>query len=109
MQSSQHGFQQAQSCTSQLLEYCNDVTSALDCTRCIDVIYLDFSKAFDKVSHSLLLQKLRLRYVPYPLVNWIESFLNNRKQLVLVGAHFSDWAPVTSGVPQRFSAWSITI
>ena len=47
-----------------------------------------------------MLQKLRLRNVPYPLVNWIESFLNNRRQRVVVGAHFSDWAPVTSGVPQ---------
>ena len=58
LHSSQHGFQQSQSCTTQLLEYCNDITLSLDCKECMDVIYLDFSKAFDKISHSLLLLKL---------------------------------------------------
>lgn len=100
IRASQHGFQRGQSCASQLLEYCNDVTVALDRKCCVDVIYLDFSKAFDKVSHSLLLHKLRCRQIPNRLVRWIESFLLNRKQRVVLGEEFSEWAPVTSGVPQ---------
>lgn len=97
---SQHGFQRAQSCTSQLLEYFNDITLSLDSNQCVDVIYLDFSKAFDKISHSLLLHKLSSRNVPPTLITWIASFLHNRKQRVCLGASYSEWAPVTSGVPQ---------
>jgi hypothetical protein len=100
IRASQHGFQRGQSCASQLLEYCNAVTVALDRKHCVDVIYLDFSKAFDKVSHSLLLHKLRCRQLPNRLVRWIESFLLNRKQRVVLGEQSSEWAPVTSGVPQ---------
>ena len=47
----------------------------LDCKECMDVIYLDFSKAFDKISHSLLLLKLERRNIPRQLINWIASFL----------------------------------
>jgi hypothetical protein len=97
---SQHGFQPAQSCTTQLLEYFNDLTGALDSSICVDVIYLDFSKAFDKISHSLLLLKLQRRGLPSQLVAWIASFLANRRQRVALGSDYSDWAPVTSGVPQ---------
>ncbi len=97
---SQHGFQRAQSCTSQLLEYFNDVTLSLDRRLCVDVIYLDFSKAFDKVHHSRLLTKLQKRGIPQLIVNWIESFLLHRQQRVVLGTNYSDWAPVSSGVPQ---------
>jgi hypothetical protein len=104
LHSSQHGFQHAQFleifCTTQLLEYFNDLTSALDGSLCVDVVYLDFSKAFDKISHSLLLLKLQRRGLPSQLVAWIASFLANRRQRVVFGSDASDWAPVTSGVPQ---------
>ena len=100
MKTSQHGFQRAQSCTSQLLEYINDITLSLDQGLCVDVIYLDFSKAFDKVNHQLLLHKLRQRNVPVQLVAWIASFLCNRRQRVVLGMASSDWLPVASGVPQ---------
>jgi ribonuclease P/MRP protein subunit RPP40 len=100
LNSSQHGFQHSQSCTTQLIEYLNDVTMSIDRRQCVDVIYLDFSKAFDKISHSLLITKLIRRNVPRQLIAWIASFLSNRRQLVVLGATLSDWAPVTSGVPQ---------
>ena len=100
LHSSQHGFQQSQSCTTQLLEYFHDVTLSLDNHMCVDVIYLDFSKAFDKITHSLLLEKLYSRNVPRKLIAWIASFLHNRRQRVVLGTSYSEWAPVTSGVPQ---------
>ena len=66
----------------------------------MDVIYLDFSKAFDKISHSLLLLKLERRNVPRKLINRIASFLQNRRQRVALGSSYSERAPVSSGVPQ---------
>jgi len=100
LHSSQHGFQQSQSCVSQLLEYFNDITLSLSNRLCIDVVYLDFSKAFDKISHQLLIHKLKHRHVPKQLLEWIVSFLHCRRQRVVIGGNASTWAPVTSGVPQ---------
>ena len=54
----QHRFIAGKSCTTQLLEYIEDITQALDTGMGVDVIYLDFQKAFDKVPHQLLLKKL---------------------------------------------------
>jgi len=100
LHASQHGFQRAQSCTSQLLEFLKDITLSLDQELCVDVIYIDFSKAFDKVNHTLLLTKLKLRNIPEPLTVWIASFLSDRRQRVVLGKAYSEWLPVTSGVPQ---------
>ena len=68
--------------------------------RPVDVIYLDFAKAFDTVPHSRLIIKLRAFGVSEQLLNWISAFLSNRKQRVVRGSFCSDWTPVTSGVPQ---------
>ena len=53
-----HGFIKGQSCNTQLLEILEDLTEALDAGKDVDVIYLDFQKAFDKVPHKRLLKKL---------------------------------------------------
>ncbi len=66
----------------------------------VDTVYLDFSKAFDKVSHYHLLCKLRDRGVPHQLVNWIASYLSLRRQRVRLQNYYSDWISVQSGVPQ---------
>ena len=66
----------------------------------VDVIFMDFSKAFDRVSHSLLINKLRLQGFDHDLANWIESFLVGRTMLVSVGGKLSSVRDVTSGVPQ---------
>ena len=77
-----------------------DITSAIDQGHELDVIYLDFCKAFDKVPHMRLLVKIERYGIKGKVLRWIREFLNNRKQRVMVnGAHF-DWMNITSGIPQ---------
>ena len=66
----------------------------------MDVLYIDFEKAFDKVPHNLLLDKLRIIGLRGDLLNWFRSYLSNRKQRVKVGTYFSDWRTIQSGIPQ---------
>ena len=64
------------------------------------MIYLDFSKAFDKVSHEKLVIKLKKYGLHDLIINWVKSWLTKRVQRVGIGGEFSNWEPVTSGVPQ---------
>ena len=59
IRSSQHGFVKGRSCTSNILEFLEKVTAAVDSGESVDVIFLDFAKAFDKVPRERLLKKLR--------------------------------------------------
>ena len=72
----------------------------LDSGNLVDTVYLDFSKAFDKVVHHNLINKLRGRSVPNMLTNWIVSFLSKRTQSVVINGVTSKFHLVTSGVPQ---------
>ena len=96
----QYGFRPGRSCAVQLLEILEEWTKLLDEGVPIDVIYLDFSKAFDSVSHSHLLYKLHKLGIQGKLLEWLESFLSERQQRVRIGSSLSSWAPVVSGVPQ---------
>ena len=100
LNANQHGFVPKRSCTSQLLMVLEDWTRAIQRNSYSDVIYLDFSKAFDTVPHKQLLHKLLSYGVQGSLFMWITSFLSNRFQRVAVNNSYSDWKPVTSGVPQ---------
>ena len=66
----------------------------------IDIIYLDFAKAFDKVPHHRLLQKLKAHGINGKIWNWIRAWLTNRNQRVCIKGKASTWAEVLSGVPQ---------
>ena len=66
----------------------------------IDLIYLDFQKAFDKVPHKRLMNKLKAYGIQGNVYTWIQNFLSNRKQRVSVHGSYSDWTNVLSGVPQ---------
>ena len=65
-----------------------------------DVIYLDFQKAFDKVPHQILILKLKSIGMGNSIINWIEQWLTDRRQRVVVDGEVSIWKSVLSGVPQ---------
>ncbi|CAF1029261.1 unnamed protein product [Brachionus calyciflorus] len=96
----QHGFIPNKSCTTNLLESVDLITFELWKGNCIDIVYTDFSKAFDRVNHRKLLKKLESYGIKGNLLKWIESFLSGRKQRVVLGHSKSEWLNVTSGVPQ---------
>ena len=66
----------------------------------VRIVNLDFSKAFDLIDHNILLNKLVDFEVPEILIRWIANFLYDRKQRVKIGNVFSDWLPISAGVPQ---------
>ncbi|RMB99845.1 hypothetical protein DUI87_23623 [Hirundo rustica rustica] len=76
------------------------VTCLVDAGRAVDVVYLDFSKAFDTVSHSTLLDKLEARGLDRSTLHWIRNWLDGQAQRVVVNGAASSWWPGTSGVPQ---------
>jgi hypothetical protein len=97
---SQHGFSALKSVTTQLLDTLDDWTESIDNKQCIDVVYFDFAKAFDTVSHQLLLAKLHSAGIRGSLLSWIKEFLTSRTFSVKIGHSVSKPAPVISGVPQ---------
>ena len=96
----QHGFRSVRSCLTQLLHHFDDVLEALMNNQDFDSIYLDYAKAFDKVDHKILLKKLNLYGIHPTLINWIDNFLSDRMQGVIVNGHLSFLALIISGVLQ---------
>ena len=91
----QSGFRPGDSCT-------NQIHMTFDDNRCLEVrsVFLDMSKAFDKVWHEGLLFKLKQNGIDGKLMNFFENYLTNRRQRVVLNGKESGWAPILSGVPQ---------
>ena len=100
LKNTQHGFMGNKSCTTNLLEFMERITKHYDDGTPTDIIYLDFSKAFDKVPHKRLLAKMKGLGIGGNILKWTDSWLSNRKQRTVLNGSFSDWSEVISGVPQ---------
>ena len=97
---SQHGFLPKKSCLSNLLEFLEVITKVMDDGDPVDILYLDFSKAFDKVPHKRLICKLEAMNIRGNIRTWIENWLKGRRQRVVINGIYSIWQLVLSGVPQ---------
>ena len=96
----QHGFRQGMSCDTQLCATYNDLARSKEVRKPTHAVVLDFKKAFDKVPHKLLMEKIGKLQLHPQIVDWIHDFLCNRKQRVVICGQSSSEKSVTSGVPQ---------
>ena len=100
LSSKQFGFTQHRSAICQLILFLDGAYADLDKNINTFCFYLDFSKAFDKVPHHILLAKLSSFGIGGPILKLLESYLRGRKQCVRINDIYSEWTDITSGVPQ---------
>lgn len=96
----QHGFVRARSTSSNLVTFLDYITVNMDRGNQIDTVYTDYSKAFDRLDHNILLRKLSALGIHGDLYRWFVSYVTNRTQAVAMNGCTSDWVSITSGVPQ---------
>jgi len=96
---SQHGFMKGRSCLTNLISFCDQVTHLVDKGKAVDVVHLDFSKAFDSVPHSILLEKRAAHDLGGCALHCIKNWLNGQVQRVVVNGVKIRCQPITSGVP----------
>ena len=96
----QFGFVSGRSTVTQLLHYLDNVAEVVANRGVVDIIYFDFSKAFDTVPHLRLKEKMKAYGIQGELLSWIEAFLTGREQMVRVNGELSTPRPVISGIPQ---------
>ena len=95
MNKSQHGFRKGRSCISALLEVYDNIMSSISNpnVNCIDIVYLDFAKAFDKIDHHILLYKLKQFGITKQVGIWLASFQSDCKQFVQIPGGISTLWP----------------
>ena len=98
----QSGFRPSDSCVYQLIAITQKIFEAFDCNPSLEVrsVFVDISKAFDKVWHEGMLYKLKSMGISGELYYLLENYLSNRFQRVLLNGQASSWRPVLAGVPQ---------
>lgn len=96
----QHGFRRGFSTVTQLIHTTNDLFKSLDEGGQIDAVFIDFEKAFHRVSHSHLVFKIKKLLANPKILRWLDSYLSGRCQYVHIANNTSNSAPVYSGVPQ---------
>ena len=97
---SQHGFMRHKSCLTNLIKFYDTVEKMIDNGDAVDVVFLDFQKAFDKVPHQRLILKVKGFGIDGKILSWIKDWLCDRQQRVVLNGFMSDWSSVCSGVPQ---------
>ena len=101
MNQDQHGSRRKMSCLSQLLEHHDEILRILEENGNVDVIYTDFEKAYEKVDHKKLIEKMETKYrITGKLKMWLQDFLKNRVQKVLIHETLSEESQVVSGAVQ---------
>ena len=100
LNSTQHGFIGGHSCLSALLSVFDDIMHMLEDGGSVDIVYLDFSNAFDKADHGILLHILKALEITGHLGIWLFNFLTRRSHFVKLPGAISGDSPVLSGVPQ---------
>ena len=88
------------SCQTNLVSFNEEVHKTLDKGVAVDVVYLDFAKAFDTVSNTGLMCKVKSTGLEISVCKWIENWLKDRIQRVVVNDSYSEWSKVISVVPQ---------
>ena len=96
----QHGFREGHSCLSALLNVFDDIMHLMSGGNTVDMVYLDFAKAFDKVDHGVLLHKIKTLGITGKLGVWLYHFLTHRTHFVRLQGGISHASPVLCGVPQ---------
>ena len=97
----QFGFIKGRSTSIQLINLLDKWTKHLGNNReSVDIIYTNFEKAFDKILHKCLLFKLKKYGIFNTVINWIQSYLNNRNHRVRINYKYFEWNEVISGIPQ---------
>ena len=98
----QSGFRPSDSCINQLLAITHEIFEAFDCNPTLEVrsVFLDISKAFDKLWHEGLLFKLRSMGISGELYNLLGNYLSGRFQRVILNGQTLPWRPVIAGAPQ---------
>ena len=100
IRNSQHGFMRRKSCLTNLLVFLEYVSKFVDKGEPVDVIYLDFQKAFDKAPPCRLMLKVCALGINGRVASWIRNWLSDRKQRVVLNGCKSDWSDVVSSVTQ---------
>ena len=96
----QFGYLKWKSSLAKLLSCYHHWCLTRNSSKATDVIFLDLSKAFDRVPHERLLHKLNRHGIDNPLLLWFINSLKNRQQRVTIRGTYTNWSPVTPGVPQ---------
>ena len=97
----QHCFRSSRSCLSHLLEHHNKILEELEKSNNVNIIYVDFAGAFDKVDQGILLNKLKKKIrINGKISVWIHNFLSNRQQCIAINGTTSSEAQLRSGIPQ---------
>ena len=96
----QSGFKPGDSCINQLLSITHEIYQSFDEGFDVRSVFLDISKALDKVWHDGIIFKLKQNGISGNLLSLLSNFLRNRKQRVLLNGQTSSWADVNAGVPQ---------